>query len=577
MAYPSAPPNIETRIRTLLTTFPTICSRVPLLRRTYEGGTVATPGREVSCLRIGTGTGGGRPRILIVAGVHAREWAPPDAVLTFIEKLLAAYNPRTPRPITYRAISNQQPRRPIPNVNLKRFSIPASDVQLIIERTELYVIPLANPDGRAFTMAASSQRGWRKNRRPATIGVTCPPLPPLPADALTWLSNNPAGVDINRNFPIAWDINTYYSSAALSSGLVSDNTDPCNIRQIYHGPSAGSEPETANIQQILADQNINFYMDVHSAAGKFLFAWGMARNQTTDTAQTFRNTALDAPGGSGRDITGTPAAYAEWLPPGREREHQTLGDNMCDAILDSTGYTRVEATPDPVTHVAPNPEAEEAYRRSTYIAVQSIFLFSGPASTPDFSTGISRDFAFSRQIGATAGTPIRATALDPVFSYTFECGRDEDGGFQPDRTNQYPKVEREVAAGLWKFLSFAATWRAPVPPPVPPPTPPTTPPTTPPSSGGPTDHEPTCPLTAAFYGEPLHPQLQYLRQLREDLKSTPAGLRVLNVIERVYYSVSPPLARYVRRHSLAGMLVRAGIVAPAVATLRAALLNRSLN
>jgi zinc carboxypeptidase len=569
MAYPSSIANIETRIQTLLTTFPTICTRIPLLRRTYEGGTAASPGREVSCVRIGTGTGEGRPRILIVAGVHAREWAPPDAVLTFIEKLLAAYDPRTPRAMVYAAVRNRQSGRTPQVVNFKRFTIPATDVQLIVERTELYVIPLANPDGRAFTLASRTQRGWRKNRRPAPTGVTCPPLPTgLSEEDRAFLFNDAIGVDINRNFPIAWDINTFYSSAALSSGAVSDNTDPCDLSQLFRGPSAGSEPETANIQQILNDHNINFYMDVHSAAGKFLFAWGMARNQTSDTAQTFKNTALDAPGGTGRNPTGTTPSYAEWIPPGRERELQMLGDNMGDAILDSTGYTRVEATPDPVTGVAPNPEAQEAYHRSRYVAVQSIFLFSSPSGTPEFSTGISRDFAFSRQIGATTGTPIRATALDPIFSYTFECGRPEDGAFHPHHTNQYPKIEREVAAGLWKFMSYAATWRAPVPSR---PTTPPTPPSPPPSSGGTPGGGTHCLLSSAFHGERLHPQLIYLRQVRAHLKTTAWGLPAVNAIERVYYSLSPPLARYVQRHSFAAMLVRAGIVAPTVAVLRAAL------
>jgi len=581
MAYPSTPAEIERRLQTLLTTFPTICTRVTLPRRTYEGGTTASPGRQVSCVRIGTGTGEGRPRILIVAGVHAREWAPPDAVMTFLEKLLAAYNPTTPSAMVYNATRNNQPRRPLPNVNFQRFTIPATDVQLIIERTELYVIPLANPDGRAFTMAAHTQRGWRKNRRPAPTGATCPPMPALAPEDRPWFNNDPTGVDINRNFPTGWDINSYYSAAARAatagtppSRIVNDNTSRCEIGQTFRGegPPHVIEPETENIITILNDHNINFYLDVHSAAGKFLFAWGMARNQTSDTSQTFRNTALDVSSGSGgRDPTGTPPAYGEWVPPGRERELQTLGDTMCDAILDSTGYTRVEATPDPTTHVAPNPEAEEAYRRSRYVTVQSIFLFTHLSGSVGLYGGTSRDFAFSRQIGTASGTPIRATALDPIFSYTFECGRDEDGGFQPHRTNQYPKVEREVAVGLWKFMAYAATWRAPVPPPPPTPSTPSPGPSPSPASGGTAGGSTHCLLSSAFHGERLHPQLIYLRQVRTQLKTNALGLPVVNAIERVYYKVSPPLARYVQRHSFAAMLVRAGIVAPAVAVLRAAL------
>ena len=536
------------------------------------------PGREVSCLRIGTGTGDGRPRILIVAGIHAREWAPPDAVMTFLEKLLAAYDSTTPRAMVYDPTRNTQPRRPITDVNFQRFTIPATDVQLIVERTELYVIPLANPDGRAYTMSAFNRRGWRKNRRPATPGAPCPPLPPLLPEDVPWFNNDPAGVDINRNFPIAWDINKYYSTAALAvtagsppEPVVANNTDPCDMYQTFRGfDDPDREPETKNIIHILEDRDINFYLDVHSAAGKFLFAWGMARNQSNDPSQTFKNTALDRPP-TGRDPTGTTPSYSEWMPPGHEAELQTLGDAMCNAILDSTGYSRAEATRNPATNEVQNPEAEEAYQRTRYVTVQSIFLFSSSTSTPGFYTGTSRDFAASRQIGSSSGPPINATALDPIFSYTFECGRDTDGGFHPHPTNQYPKVEREVAAGLWKFMAYAATWRAPVPPPPPTPPSPPDPPSPPPASGGTPGGSTHCLLSTAFHGERLHPQLIYLRQVRARLKATPWGLPVSNLIDRVYYSVSPPLARYVQRHSFAAMFVRAGIVAPAVAVLRAAL------
>jgi len=275
------------------------------------------------------------------------------------------------------------------------------------------------------------------------------------------VSNDPAGVDLNRNFDIAWDFNKYYSRDAVRrmraahSLVVSD--DPCNLSQTYHGPppsGAGTreEPETQNIQELFNSKKVNFYMDVHSSAGNFLFSWGTARNQIKDPAQTFKNPSLDrgSTGTGGRDPIGNPPPYAEWMHPKSERDHQLLGDSMGDSILISTGYLKSAATADPV--------AAEAHRRSLYPAEQSL----GPrGSLKEVSTGASDDYAFSQQIGSSP-PPILAKALDPVFSFTFECGRGEDGGFQPNSTTEYPKIEREVGAGLAKFLSFAATWRAPV-------------------------------------------------------------------------------------------------------------------
>jgi hypothetical protein len=470
--YPSTVAQIEARTVALAAAHPTVCTRFELTHRTWEGGTVATPGRKVAYLRIGTGTGGGRPRILLNAGIHAREWAPPDAVLTFVERLLAAYKLHkagTPKPVTYPKFVDTRP----PAVTFKEFTISVPDVVMIVERTELYVLPLSNPDGRAHSMHSSKAFvGWRKNRRPPPPSTTCPPFPSTidPAD-LKFLTRDPTGVDLNRNFDIAWDVNKYYSTTGRLKVGVSD--DPCEFDQTYHGPTPyDPEPETKNIKSLLDDKDIQFYVDVHSAARKFLFAWGMEQNQETDPKQTFKSPAFDrtpptAAGTGGRDaLTGT--TYREWMPPGTEAAHQRLGDRMVNAILDSTGYKASDEATDPI--------AKTARDRSRHEAIQSTGL-SGAI------TGVSRDYAFSRQIGATTGTPVQATALSPVFSYTFECGHNDDGGFWPDATKHYPKVEREVGAALASFLTFAATWVAPVPAPTPTPTPPPPPPPPPPKGG----------------------------------------------------------------------------------------------
>jgi hypothetical protein len=553
MPYPSSVAAIETRVTSLATTYSAICTRVECPHKTYEGGTAAAPGRTVAYLKIGTGTGEGRPRILIVAGMHAREWAPPDAVLTFVEKLLEAYTKG--KPIAYDKFVDT--RNPAQTITYKRFVIPFDpNVKQIIERTELYVLPLANPDGRAYTMPPTKVIGWRKNRRPAVPGASCPPLPAwLTPDDLKFVSNDPAGVDLNRNFDIAWDFQSYFSNATQTaattrgSGVsIGTSADFCELGQTFHGPAGPPrtpEPETQNIQELIAANKANFYVDVHSAAGKLLYAWGMASNQENDPAKTFKNTALDqASGGTGRTVNGSPPPYAEWMPPGMEGNHRRLGDLIRDAILDSTGYSAGDSST----------VAVAARSASLYPAVQSINQFSGKL---DFSTGVSRDFAFSQQIGSNPGSPITAKALDPVFSYTFECGRDSDGKFWPDPKKEYPKIEREVGMGLATLLSYAANWHAPVLPPPPPPTPPPPPPSS--SGGG------WCSMTAVYLGEPLHPQLQFLRNLRDlEFKATPFGCRFLKPIEAVYWKFSPAIAPHLRQHPLLRKSVRTFLASPAV-------------
>jgi hypothetical protein len=549
MPYPSSPEAIENRIHALDPPtgkkYAGYCTRFDLNNRTHEGPGGSSPGRLVSCLRIGTGTGEGRPRILILGGIHAREWLPPDAIVTFVEKLLEAY--RTSKPMVYGRFVD---KRKSPSIPYAEIRIPFEpDVKLMIERTELYVVPLVNPDGRAWSMSAENRQGWRKNRRPAPTGVTCPRLSkPNPL-----ASNDPAGVDLNRNFEIAWDFKRYYSAAAIAKmkgslqfGISDSECDP---RQNFHGPAPSSpgearkpEPETKNIEELINSKKINFFMDVHSAAGKILFPWGMEQNQETDPAQTFLNPDFDS--GKQKERDGPDNAYKEWMPPGSEANHKILGDHMAARIADSTGFTANQALKDKV--------AETARNDSMYPVGPAIGVFGGSL---EFTTGASEEFAFSRSIGKEPGTPVRAKALDPVMAFTFECGRAADGGFQPNAQTEYPKVEREVAAGVAAFIAYAATWKAPVPPA------PTAPPATTPSKS------PSCCFIAtAAYGSPFHPKVRYLCDIRDDeLKTTELGRRFMHGVERVYYSFSPQTADWLHRHERARRAVRHGIVEPWIA------------
>jgi hypothetical protein len=98
-----------------------------------------------------------KPALLIVAGLHAREWVPPLAAIEFASQLLNSYAPGSADP---EIIAINQ----------------------IVDGLDIFFVGAANPDGINYSHHDDCM--WRKNRRPNAQFPSCP------------------GADVNRNFSI---------------------------------------------------------------------------------------------------------------------------------------------------------------------------------------------------------------------------------------------------------------------------------------------------------------------------------------------------------------------------------------
>jgi murein tripeptide amidase MpaA len=378
MAYPSTVREIEDGLGALAAAHPSLCTRTVLPNATHEG-------RRVSAVRV---TSGGTTPVLFIGGAHAREWVPPDALLTLLQRLLDAYENETALDIPAFVDTAATP-----DVPYAAASIAAADVKRIVESVELHVIACINPDGRAFSQSGPLNAMWRKNRRPPNPGSTC------------------RGVDPNRNSDIAWDYERYYSPSGAANNSASK--DPCDF-QVYVGPAASSEPEVRNVATLLRDQDIAYFVDVHSFSRKLLYPWGMDGNQTRDVTQNYANPAWD-----GRRDGTTAGPYGEYIPAAVLDRHVRVGTAMHDAIVDGAGADR------------------RAQVRSEYAVEPGLALYP--------TTGTFSDFAYSLKEDGS------------ITSFTLECGSDADGegGFQPVPAI-YPKIEREVHLALLAMLLEAA-------------------------------------------------------------------------------------------------------------------------
>jgi hypothetical protein len=147
--------------------------------------------------------------VVFIGTQHAREWMAAEMELYLAEYLVTHY---------------------ATDLNL----------QACMNNLQIWIIPVANPDGYVFSASAPSHRLWRKNRRNNGDGTF--------------------GVDINRNFSYQWGLDSG------SSPVSSDDT--------YRGPAAFSEPEASRLRDFVqARHNPKALVSYHSPAELVLRSW----------------------------------------------------------------------------------------------------------------------------------------------------------------------------------------------------------------------------------------------------------------------------------------------------------------
>jgi carboxypeptidase T len=175
-----------------------------------------------------------KPRSVLVSAIHARELATAEMSWNWIDYLTSSYGTDT-------AVTN------------------------LLDTTEVWVIPVLNPDGRKIVESGgNSPYLQRKNANNTRGSCRNPPT-----------ASNQYGVDLNRNSSFHW------------GGVGSTNTA---CAQEYRGTTAASEPETQaltalenklfadrrgpNIGDAAPSTTTGTFMTYHSYAGLVLYPWG---------------------------------------------------------------------------------------------------------------------------------------------------------------------------------------------------------------------------------------------------------------------------------------------------------------
>ncbi|HRY31411.1 MAG TPA: M14 family zinc carboxypeptidase [Bacteroidales bacterium] len=116
-------------------------------------------------------------------------------------------------------------------------------IQYLVDNTELYFIPVMNPDGYVYNQSMNPFGGgnWRKNRKDNGDGSF--------------------GVDLNRNYGYMWGFDDIGSS-------------PDPYSEVFRGTGPFSEPETQVIRDFCNEKQFKIALNYHSFSNLLLFPWG---------------------------------------------------------------------------------------------------------------------------------------------------------------------------------------------------------------------------------------------------------------------------------------------------------------
>jgi hypothetical protein len=122
----------------------------------------------------------------------------------------------------------------------------SAEVKYLVDSTELYFVPMINPDGYIYNETTNPNGGgmWRKNRRLNPGGSY--------------------GVDLNRNYSYGW------GTTGTSSNQSNDT---------YCGTSAFSEPETQAIKWFCENRDFVFAFNGHTYGNDILFPIGTTTSE----------------------------------------------------------------------------------------------------------------------------------------------------------------------------------------------------------------------------------------------------------------------------------------------------------
>ncbi|MDM4718312.1 M14 family zinc carboxypeptidase [Micromonospora sp. WMMA1363] len=206
----SEPGGIRDEITATAARYPRL-TKVETIGRTVQGKPILAVKVTKNARKVRDGK---RPAVLYASAQHAREWITPEMTRRLMHHVLDNYGTDP-------------------------------EITRLVDTTELWFVPVANPDGYDHTFTPGN-RLWRKNLRDND------------GDGQVTTAD---GVDLNRNFGYKW-------------GYDNEGSSPDPNSDTYRGPRPNSEPETTALDRLFRRVGFEFFVNYHSAAQLLLYGVG---------------------------------------------------------------------------------------------------------------------------------------------------------------------------------------------------------------------------------------------------------------------------------------------------------------
>ncbi|WIX91436.1 M14 family zinc carboxypeptidase [Amycolatopsis sp. DG1A-15b] len=239
---------------------------------------------------------GSKPSVLYVGGQHAREWLDNEQVRRLTHLFADNYGHRGPAKSTEGT--------PLAGVS-------SADLTKIVDTKEIWVVPVANPDGYDISFTPGN-RLWRKNARDTNGNGKI---------------DTGDGVDLNRNFPAHW-------------GFDNEDSSPVPTYETYRGTGPESEPETRAMDGLLGRIGFKFLVNYHVTDAERLL-YGVGYQIETAAADDPVYHALagdDATPAIGSNPPGAPKPYIPG-PLSFPFRNGGITDDTANTVYHTTSFT----------------------------------------------------------------------------------------------------------------------------------------------------------------------------------------------------------------------------------------------